>query len=120
MIKDTLEIGLLPTADLTGIPRLWLPRRLSTNIFNSAINSGRFILLTPNTQSSLISFYEDVKHLNTLGSNAGAMHFKELHARSVDAMTLTIEKLLKSFDLIITQIETENISNDFNMEKKRK
>jgi len=108
IIKEILLTGLQPTADLRGVPRQWLPRRLSTNIYDSAINSGRFILLSPVNQASLISFYEDVKHLNTLGSNAGAMHFEELHARSVDAMTSTIEKMLVSFNQLVSKLEAEN------------
>lgn len=108
IIKEILLIGLQPIADLRGVPRQWLPRRLSTNIYDSAINSGRFILLSPVNQASLISFYEDVKHLNTLASNAGAMHFEELHARSVDAMTSTIEKMLISFNQLVSALEAEN------------
>ena len=111
IIKEILSIGLQPTADLRGVPRQWLPRRLSTNIFNSAINSGRFILLSPINQASLTSFYEDVKHLNTLGSNAGAMHFQELYARSVDSMTSMIEKMLNSFDQLISQLKAENVNS---------
>lgn len=111
IIKEILLIGLQPKADLRGVPRQWLPRRLSTNIFSSAINSGRFILLSQVNQASLTSFYEDVKHLNTLGSNAGAMHFQELHARSVDAMKSTIEKMLNSFDLLISQLKAENVNS---------
>jgi hypothetical protein len=111
IIKEILLIGLQPTADLRGVPRQWLPRRLSTNIMDSAINSGRFILLSSVNQASLTSFYEDVKHLNTLGSNAGVMHFQELHARSVDIMTSTIEKMLNSFNQLICQLKAENVNS---------
>ena len=76
-----------------------------------AINSGRLILLSPVNQASLTSFYEDLKQLNTPGSNAGAMHFQELHARSVDVMTSTLEKMLDSFDQLVSKLKAENMNS---------
>jgi len=107
MNKEMLEAGVHYIKNLRDREVEWFSRPLYMNTYNSAINSGKFLLLTPETQAVLTLYHERLSTLDDTRSNPGGTLVPQIYKPSIDAIKELIPALLDTLPEIIETLEKE-------------
>ena len=107
MNKEILEAGVHYVRNLRDREVEWFTRPLYMNTYNSAINSGKFLLLTPETQAVLTLYYERLSTLDSTRSNPGGTLVPYIYKQSIDAIKELIPALLDTLADVVGALEQE-------------
>ena len=86
---------------------MWFPRTLLNNSYQSIINSGKFILLSPELQAHVSLYYQEIEGFNNAVENSGALLLPDVYQRSVKTIEAGIITIIKDSKEILIKLEAE-------------
>ena len=107
MNQEILKIGMKPARNVKGDTRMWFPRTLLNDSYQSIINSGKFILLSPELQAHVSLYYQEIEGFNNAVENSGAMLLPDVYQRSVKTIKAGINSIIKDSKEILIKLEAE-------------
>ena len=107
MNQEILKIGMKPVRNLKGQMMMWFPRTLLNDIYQSIINSGKFILISPELQAHVSLYYQEIEGFNNAVENTGAMLLLDIYQHSVKTIEAGITSIIKDSKDILIKLEAE-------------
>lgn len=107
MNYEALKMGVHYVKNLKGNEIEWFTRPLFQSSYHSAINSGKFLLLSSENQMAVKIYYERIDKLNSIRSNPGATLIPKLYKTSIDTMKEMISSLIETYPYVVDALKQE-------------
>jgi hypothetical protein len=111
MNHSKLSEGLNYVKNLEGKEVEWFTQSLYFDVYQSLKTSGKYILLSPDTQKALSVYYERLEIIDEARSKPTATLIPKIYKETIDSIKTLVESLKKGYPLIVKALEQE-ISHD--------